>query len=159
IEHAGKNDETAEATAGRPGRPLSQIGRGNRRGFTHQFSLGQKVSLGRNRLIAGILNPAQGPMQNGGRRAKITLGIPMLFSLPSFFRYLLLLGVMTCFSFPVLAQENETAPLVSPPPPQPSATVSPLSSAGVLAAASPSPSAATTPMVLNDLLFKNVKAR
>src|SRR5689334_4257349 len=98
-------------------------------------------------------------MQNGGRRIKITLGIPMLFAPRSLLRFLLLAGLTICPSLFVLAQENETAPLVSPPPPQATASVSPLTSSGSMSAASPSPSASPTPVVLNDLLFKGVKAR
>src|SRR5262245_19667028 len=98
-------------------------------------------------------------MQNGGRRIKITLGIRMLFASRFFPSLFTLAGLTIGTAASGFAQENETASLVSPSPPQANASASPLTSSGGMSAASPVPTASPTPVVLNDLLFKGVKAR
>ncbi|MEO6870656.1 MAG: hypothetical protein ABI233_00375, partial [Chthoniobacterales bacterium] len=79
----------------------------------------------------------------------------------------LLLSICFCtLAAPGFAQEDEIAPIASPPPAHnlatPSAATLPNASpspANQLSVASPTPSASPTPVQLTDLLFKNLKAR
>ncbi|MGH8094829.1 MAG: hypothetical protein ACREIF_15375, partial [Chthoniobacterales bacterium] len=79
------------------------------------------------------------------------LGIPMVFFLRSTPGFVSLSFFALLAPTLLRAQENEQAPIVSPPPARamPSTT----------AAASPSPSASPTPAQLTDVLCKGLKAR
>ncbi len=78
------------------------------------------------------------------------------------------LGLITLLAGPLFAQEEEIAPIVSPPPPArglatPSAATLPSTSPSpanqMSPAASSTPSASPTPVPLTEVLFKNLKAR
>lgn len=78
----------------------------------------------------------------------------------SIFSRLSLIGLFLLWAAPLLAQELEVAPIVSPPPalatPSAAPSVAPASPAPQ-SSALPTPSA--TPVQLTDVLFKNLKAR
>ncbi|MGI8432045.1 MAG: WD40/YVTN/BNR-like repeat-containing protein, partial [Chthoniobacterales bacterium] len=75
------------------------------------------------------------------------------------FRSVALSLTLISLAAPLLAQENETASLVSPPPAATAPALSPSPANQLSTVASPTPNAAPTPMPLTELLFKNLKAR
>ena len=85
---------------------------------------------------------------------------------PSFFRSVSsLLTLLAFIATPLFAQdENELAPVISPPPPAralatPSIAPSATPTSHMSPAASAPPTASPTPVQLTDVLFKNLKAR
>jgi photosystem II stability/assembly factor-like uncharacterized protein len=93
-------------------------------------------------------------MQKGGRKRQTGLPIPMRL-LPHFCLGLISLAAVALVAADVSGQENELAPIVSPPPAQATPSAIPSTSPVATATVAPAPS----PLELRDVLFKNLKAR